>query len=151
MPEQFTNALPWIWIAAGAVMIVAEFAVPGLILIFFGIAAVLTGILASFGILTDVVSQAFFWAISSFVLLLLLRSQVKRFFPAFERYEPADEIEGMKGRIVDVMEEITPENPGRVSFQGSSWIACSSAPIAAGGKAKITGRDNLVLYVEPVD
>ena len=37
---------------------------------------------------------------------------------------------------------------GRVRVKGEIWLARSSAPLAAGSRVKIVGRDGLVLRVE---
>jgi len=150
--EEFVHLAPWIWIVLGVVLIVSEFFVPGLIVIFFGVSAVITGIVSYFGLIQGISLQFFFWAVLSFVLLILLRAQVKKWFPSLEAYEPANADRDMIGREVEVIEDVGDEsNPGRIRYLGTSWKAASSGGvIRAGEKAKITGRDNLLLYISPL-
>jgi membrane-bound serine protease (ClpP class) len=41
-------------------------------------------------------------------------------------------------------------NDGRVRVKGEIWLARSNAPLAAGSRVKIVGRDGLVLVVQPL-
>ena len=140
----------WIWIGLGVALIAFEFAIPGLVAVFFGVGAILTGLLVALGVLDSPPAQVLFWVVSSGVAFFTLREQVRRWFPAFERYKPPTGEDDLIGKEVEVIEAITEAEPGRVRFQGSSWKAiCRSGPVAAGLRVKITGRDNLVLYVSP--
>ncbi len=141
------------WVILGVILLGLEFVIPGAVIMFFGLGAVLTGLAVALGLIKGLLGQLLFWAISSLVLFLLLRNQVKKWFPALERYELYDEDDDIRGKIVDVIKDIHPgEEKGRVRYQGSLWQAKSeNAVLKAGQKAKITGRDNLLLYVEPPD
>ncbi len=141
----------WIWIGGGVLLVLLEFAIPGLVVIFFGVGAILTGVLVAFGLLDTLTSQFMMWILASAVLFFGLRGQIQRWFPALERYvPPADNLE-ILGSVAQVIETITPDEPGRVRFQGTTWKAVSrSTRIEAGQTVKITGRDNLILYVQPL-
>ena len=140
------------WIVLGVVLIVLELVVPGAVIVFFGVGAILTGILVSLGLLEGFGNQLLFFAISSMVLVLLLRKQVAQWFPALGDYNPYNEEEDLSGRIVEVLQDVKPDSDeGQVRYQGTTWKAKSKVSvISAGQKAKITGRDNLLLYVESV-
>ncbi len=49
-----------VWLIIGVILVIMEFAVPGVILVFFGVGAILTAILAWTGILNSVAVQAIF-------------------------------------------------------------------------------------------
>lgn len=139
------------WIIFGVVLIIAEFAVPGAIVIFFGAGAVAVGALTMLGILTDLTGQLLAWAVLSLVMVLGFRRKVAEWFPSLERYDPkTDEMETV-GKVVEVLEDVRPDSDaGRVRFQGSSWQARSVAgPVYQGARAKIVARENLLLLVEP--
>jgi membrane protein implicated in regulation of membrane protease activity len=140
-----------VWIIAGVVLIVLEFVIPGAVVIFFGGGAILTGALTLAGVLPDLKTQLLTWVLSSLFLVLLFRRKIGQWFPAFERYDPRPEPVEMLGRRVTVLEDILPDsNGGRVRFQGATWQAATTGgPIYAGGDAKIVGRKNLLLIVEP--
>jgi len=139
------------WIVFGVVLIVAEFAVPGAIVIFFGVGAVAVGVLTSLGILVDLTGQFLAWAVLSLIMVLFFRRKGAEWFPSLERYDPkTDEMETV-GKIVEVLADVKPDaDTGRVRFQGSSWMARSTgAPVYEGAYAKIVARENLLLLVEP--
>ncbi len=71
-----------IWFLAGLALILAEFMIPGVILIFFGVGAWMTAVTAWLGITPGWTSQLLTFAISSVVMLQLMPS---RFFSAREK------------------------------------------------------------------
>ena len=143
-----------VWLVLGVALIILEIVIPGAVVVFFGIGAIITGIAAALGLVKSVGGQLFLWASTSLILVLLLRKQVSRFFPALESYKPYDEAEDMKGKIVDVLEEVRPDDEsGRVRYQGASWKALTKGgtSLPAGSRARIVSRENLLLYVEATD
>jgi len=140
-----TEAALYIWIVLGVGLIVLEFIVPGLVVVFFGVAALVVALAISLGFFPAWQSQVFVWAIVSLLLILALRRQFRHWFPSLE--EVGHPEESLMGEIVEVLEEIPAGGEGRVRFQGTSWLARSNEAISAGEKAKITGRDNIILYV----
>ena len=141
------------WLVLGGALIIAEFVIPGAVVIFFGAGAILTGAATALGWLPGPGSQLLFWMLSSLVLVGALRRQVRRWFPALESYNPPDETADMLGRTVQVLEDVSSEHErGRVRYQGTTWQArMKTGHISAGNRAKISGRDDLVIYVEAVD
>ncbi|MCX8176628.1 MAG: nodulation protein NfeD, partial [Candidatus Bathyarchaeota archaeon] len=51
----------------------------------------------------------------------------------------------------DVVEEITPEKPGFIIYQGEYWKAKSSRKIGKGERVKVIGKEGPMLIVEPKD
>lgn len=139
------NWVLYLWIGLGLALIVLEFVVPGLIIVFFGAAALAVALLVSLGLFPAWQSQIFVWAVLSLVLILVLRRQVRRWFPSLE--EVGHPEESLVGESVQVLEDIPAGGEGRVRFQGSTWRAQSEEALSAGEVAKITGRDNILLYV----
>ncbi|MCR9143029.1 MAG: NfeD family protein [bacterium] len=141
------------WIIFGLVLIGLELAVPGAVIIFFGAGAVLTGLLTMAEALPGFQAQLLTWVLSSLVMVLLFRRKIANWFPALERYDPRPEPQEILGRRVEVTEDILPDRTdGLVRFQGANWQAATmGSPIYSGQSAKIVGRKNLLLIVEPVD
>lgn len=137
-----------VWIVGGLVVAFAELAIPGLIALFLGGGAVVTGVLVYFGWLDSIPSQLSAWICISLALFILFRDQVMKRFPSLEKRDAITEDQVMIGKIVPVIEQITPEKPGRVSVHQSSWKAVSSSTIEKGESARIIARDQLVLTVE---
>jgi len=57
-------------------------------------------------------------------------------------------VQGMIGEVGVAVGELNPE--GRIFVHGEYWNAVSSAPLAAGKRARVTAVDHLKLVVEPV-
>lgn len=153
MNDFFDSAFfgPAVWAGFGALLMIAEFFLPGAVTIFFGLGALLTGAATYYGLTESLYSQFFFWVSSSIVLTLLLRRQVVSWFPSIEKRERPLEEEIMIGKMVEALTDIDADSDaGRVRYLGSSWQARSvGAPIPRGGRSRIVGRENLLLLVEP--
>ena len=61
------------WIIAGLALVIAEFAISGLVVIFFGIAALLVGSLKFIGLLDDTTWELTVFAITSLLSLVFVR------------------------------------------------------------------------------
>lgn len=139
MMEQFdTTSL--FWLILGAVLIILEFIVPGAILAFLGIAALIVGGFYYYGMLSSILYGFIYWFIISLVLVFFLRSFVLRFMPADCRYQPVDEDDNATGSWAEVVEEIRPGQPGRIRFRGTTWQARGEGHCVKGAKVMIAGR-----------
>ncbi len=136
------------WLLLGILLVVSEFVVPGFVICFFGVAAILVaGLYALFP------SLAFSWAILIYIVLsLALVFASRRFLPKtfrgrtdVEKGDPDDD--GVRGERVRVAEAIAPDVPGKVEFRGSLWIAAAEEAVPAGAVVEIERRDNLTLHV----
>jgi membrane-bound serine protease (ClpP class) len=56
----------------------------------------------------------------------------------------------MVGCTATAMEALSPAAAGHVLVEGEIWRAVASAPAAAGAALRVTGRDQMLLQVEPV-
>ncbi len=66
-----------VWFLLGLVLAFLEFAVPGVVLIFFGIGAWIVSITTYIGLTNSLESQLILFAISSILLLIVLRKWIK--------------------------------------------------------------------------
>ena len=141
-------ALTWFLIGIGLLM--AEMAVPGLVLGFFAIGAWFVALLTWIGVTPSLNAQIFTFTLSSIGSLLLLRRYVKGWFVGDEgRDELADEF---IAKEVSVLEAIPGGHAtGKVELKGADWKARSTSPIPAGSLARVIERDGLCLVVEPLD
>jgi len=135
-----------VWFGFGVVLVLLEFVVPGVILVFFGAGAILTAILTWAGAIPRPACQLAVFGVSSLVLLFGLRRYAARFFKGATTEGQEDEYEG---KIAKVSRDIVPGSvDGRVYFEGTEWKAESSVEIAAGTSVRITGKKNITLIVE---
>jgi membrane protein implicated in regulation of membrane protease activity len=143
-----------LWFLIGLVFVVAELAVPGFILIFFGLGAwSAAGVCA----MTDIglTGQVAVFLASSVVLLVLFRKLGLRTFTgqSLSGEEEAPALEAV-GRTAQTITPISAVSGGKIKFRGSFWQAEADTDIPAGRTVRITGTrpgDNLTYVVEPLE
>lgn len=136
------------WIAAAAVLAIAELAIPGVFLMFFAIAAAITGVLAllfpELGLAGQLVSFAA-WSAAT----VLIGKRWYRDFPV-ESSDPLlnDRLARLIGETVTVVQPIR-DGSGRVRVGDGEWTAYGP-DTPAGTRMRVTGGDRGALRVEPL-
>jgi membrane protein implicated in regulation of membrane protease activity len=138
-----------IWFICGVVLVLLEFAVPGVILVFFGLGAWAAAITTYFGVTKSAASQLLVFAGSSVVLLVFLRRYIRSRFSGFvsERQAPDRNLDEFTGKTVVVLEDIAPMKPGKVEFKGAPWRAESDDSLKQGESGIIEKADGLTLKI----
>jgi membrane protein implicated in regulation of membrane protease activity len=134
-----------IWFIIGFILLLLEFAMPGLIIFFFGLGA---WVVACTLLFSDISfnSQLLLFIISSVASVLLFRKGIRKMLHS--RPGPDSIIEDeFKGKTAIAETDITPGKNGKVVFNGTSWGASSSDHILAGENVIITGNESIVLIV----
>ncbi|MDB5262216.1 MAG: hypothetical protein JWQ14_1497 [Adhaeribacter sp.] len=136
-----------LWFVLGLVFLLAELAMPGLIILFFGVGAWITALaylVFDFGFN----SQLAIFISSSLLCLALLR----RFLVKDKSSSATNELnQEFVGHTCTVSDSILPgPEGGRVKFRGSNWKAISHVPVAAGETVRIIAQDSIVLVVQPL-
>ena len=141
----------WLWIYAGAALMLLELIVPGFILCFFGLSA------ATVGVLRFAFGEAFTltWQLAAFsgfalLYLLLLRKWVTGIFSGFSVTSKTDFGHEALGRVGKVTVAIAPPLTGRVELGDAEWTAEADAPIAVGESVRVISQNNLTMKVEVV-
>lgn len=137
------------WLIAGVLMIVLEFAVPGFIIFFWGVGGIIVGLLL-LALDLPIYAQWGIFCVSSIVLLLAFRRFMPRVFGGREEQIgdlPPDDLE-CAGKSVEVVVDICPGKGGKVFFQGGEWNAVSDKEHRKGEYVRIVKRDNITLVVE---
>jgi len=137
-----------IWFLIGLVLLVLEFSAPGLIIAFFGVGAWVVALIA---LLFDIslTTQLLIFLITSILMLTFLRKSLRKVFK-LDSFELQNELEDFLGHTAEVTVKISPNKPGKVELNGTSWEAESSTEIAKGKTVKIIGRKSITFIVEPV-
>ena len=139
-----------IWFIAGFVLVLAEMALPGVILVFIGLGAWVAAFAAWQGWADTLAEQTAVFAVSALVLLLLLRALFKSWFSGFSRdAKPAGALEEYVGGRVRVITPVGPGLTGKVEYKGAQWSAEGPEPLPPGATAVITDVDGLCLRVKP--
>lgn len=143
--------LPLFWLIIGVMLLFLELAVPGFVLFFFGLGALITSAGAYLFDLSLNWQLALF-IVASLVSLFSLRNVIQRKFlqtPPGE--EEDDDVQlvtpGEKGVVSAAIE---PPAEGRIKYSGTFWRATSDEIIAEGEIISIVSQKRLVIHVEKV-
>ena len=140
-----------IWAIFGVILFLMELFMPGLVIFFFGLGALVTALTTSLSITVSLNSQLVVFIITSTLALLLFRKLIKKKFMGKSEMSDSDNYNIEIGKIVSVIELIEPsEVGGKVRYLGSPWSAESSERIGPGESVRITGFKNLTLLVEKI-
>lgn len=141
----------WLWIYAGAGLMLLELVVPGFILCFFGLSA------ATVGVCRFIFDEAFTptWQLAAFsvfaiLYIVLLRRWLKTVFMGVKSSGATDFDNESVGRIGRVTEAVNPPLAGRVMIGDAEWSAIADSPIAAGADVKVVAQKNLTMKVERI-
>jgi len=137
---------PWlVWFLAGIAVMLVELAIPGFVIIFFGLGSWGAAVVAFFS--PDSYSaQVAVFVIVSVVLLMTLRRVAMRVFVG-RSIGTGSEIEDSGnvpvGARITLDQDLEAGSIGRVRFRGTMWDAISEDRILAGSEAEITGVDKI--------
>ena len=137
---------PAVWMIAGLVIAALEMVVPGFVIIWFGVAAVLTGILAFF--VHNTYFQLGAFAVLSGLLVFLAQWIGRRI--TRPEPEPAG-ANRMPGAIGTVVQDILPGDVGRVKVTGEEWRAEAEVAIAKGKRIRVLRVEGTRVIVEPAE
>lgn len=142
------------WLIIGVMLFFLELALPGFILFFFGLAALITALVAWLTPL-EIAWQLAIFIFSSVASLVTLRDVIQRKFlnpKNPEAKEEADEdiMSAVPGDRAVVGVAITPPAEGRIKYSGTSWRATADEEIEEGEIVSVVRQDNLVIHVEKI-
>lgn len=139
---------PVYWLILGIGLLIVEVMTPGLVSLFFGMAALTVALIAWLLPLSQGMQWLVF-SIFSVVYILMLRKTLKKVFSGDK--EVSDRMnDDFSGRLAVVAEAIAPNKPGRVEFNGCNWTAEAEAEFQTGQSVRIVSKNNLTLKVESV-
>ncbi len=144
--ESIFQSIGFIWISVGIFMVIAEFIIPGVFISFLGIAAIVTGLILFFFEM-KFMNQIYLWAVLSAILIFFGGKFMERIFPSDKVVSEKIE-DSYIGKIVKVTQKVTPEQQGRILFQGTEWNAKSiGSEIQVGEYARIYDKENLTFII----
>lgn len=139
----------WHWLVLGLLLVLAELATAGgFYLIFFGVAALIVGVLAGFGMAGPLWAQLLMFSILSVATLVIFRARLL----SWVQHDPQrPEIDTLVGEIGVASEELIPGTVGRVEVRGAAWTARNTTGIAVsrGTRIRVVRVDGLTLDIEP--
>ena len=143
------DILWWHWMVLGLLLAAAEMAsAGGFYIIFFGVGAMVVGILSALGIAGPVWMQTFLFSAISIGSLALFRS---RLLKMMQPNPQAPSVDALVGEVAVATEDVAAGSIGKVELRGSSWSARNDAGVVVtrGTRCRVTGVDGLMLHVVP--
>ncbi len=142
----------WLWLYAGAILMLMEVMTPGFVIFFFGLSAATTGLMRfAFGDSFSLTWQLISFSALSIVYLVFLRRWVKSVFSGNVSGNGEADVENEHvGRVGKVTVAIAPPLSGRAEIGDAEWTAVADAPIPAGANVRVVAQENLTLRVEPI-
>jgi membrane protein implicated in regulation of membrane protease activity len=142
------------WLIIGVLLFFLELALPGFILFFFGLGAIITAA-AAWLTPISIAWQLGVFIVASVAALLTLRNFIQNRFlsqPVAEDGEPEDEdiVYAMPGDRGVVSTTINPPAEGRIKYSGTSWRATADEKIEEGEIISVVRQTDLVIHVEKV-
>lgn len=135
------------WLIIGVTLFILEMAVPGFILFFFGLAAMLTA-LGCYFFPWSVNTQLAVFLVLSLVSLFSLRGIVQKVFIGDKKEDGEDSIFASGGEKCVVTSTITPPAEGQVKFGGTFWRAEADDAIEEGTVVEIVKQKDLLITVK---
>lgn len=137
------------WLSIGVLLFVMEMAVPGFILFFFGLAAMITAA-GSYLFNWSLNIQLAVFLVASLISLFGLRSIVKKVMIGDKIDEGEDSILAKGGEHCTVTVAITPPGEGQVKFAGTFWRAEADEPIKEGAVVEVVYQEDLLIRVKKI-
>jgi inner membrane protein len=135
----------WLWLIVAAVLGIAELIVPGVYLIWIGLAALVTGV-ATLLLPLPVAAQFLLFAAMAFAAVYAGRRYLSNNPIVSDDPKLNDRGARLVGSIVTAVEPVDSAH-GRVKVGDSVWSA-RGADAAIGDRLRVTGSDGSVLFVE---
>jgi len=141
----------WLWLYAGAFLMLLELLAPGFVIFFFGLSAATVGVCRFvFGEAFSLTWQLAAFSVFSIVYLFALRRWLKKLFMGGKVETATDFDNEYVGRVGRVTEAIEPPLSGRVEIGDAQWTAVADAPVAAGATVRVISQNNLTMKIEEV-
>jgi membrane protein implicated in regulation of membrane protease activity len=139
----------WLWMYAGAFLMLAELASPGFVVFFFGLAAATVSMLKWIFPALPLWGQLAAFSVLSILYLLVLRKYLKKVFTGDKQESPSIDNEYI-GRVGRVVEVVRPDVPGRILLGDAEWTAKAATRLEPGTEVRVVAQENLTLAVEPI-
>ena len=137
-----------LWIIAGIVLILSELLATSVVAVFFGLAAIVVGLLLNFGLIESYSVQFLIFGVLSLLLLFSVRGRFKSWFVGYtaDSNEQPSRFSEDIGSRVSVHSDFV-QGAGRVVLNGVQWDAESTDELKAGDVAWVTANQGIKLQV----
>ena len=135
----------WMWVILGLVLAAIELASPGgFFIIFFGVAAIVVGILEATGLAGSAWVQ---WLLFPIIAIIALRLFRKPLLQLLHVGEDSRQVDSLVGEVAVLSSSLEPGQHGRAELRGSSWQVrnVDTAPLSSGQRARVVAINGLML------
>lgn len=141
----------WHWIVGGIALVIAELVVPSFFIVWFGLGALLVGLLM-LGIDLSPTAQLGVWSIASLAMVVLWFRVFKQSFIKTRAGTADGDVIGEIGLLVNA---VAPFERGKVRFQrpvlgSEEWVCLADTAIAAGDRVRVVAVEGSFLKVGKV-
>jgi len=137
----------WLWLLLGLGLLAVEAATPGgFVALFFGIGAIVVGVLTAAGLADAAWLQWILFSALSVVSLALLRGPLRARLQLRGNVAAVDSLVGEEAVVI---EELAAGGVGKVELRGSSWSAraAGEGPLPKGYRGRVERVEGLTLWV----
>jgi hypothetical protein len=141
----------WHWIVGGIVLVLAELVIPSFFIVWFGLGALLVGLLAlAFDL--SLTAQLATWTLATLAMVFLWFRVFKQSFVKTRAGTADGEAIGEIGLLVGA---VAPFERGKVRFQrpvlgSDEWVCLADTAIAAGDRVKVVAVEGSFLKVSKI-
>jgi membrane protein implicated in regulation of membrane protease activity len=138
----------WVWVLAGLALLAVEVLTPGgFFVLFFGLGALVVGLLVAVGIGGPPWAQWLMFSVLSVVSLLLFRRRLIDFFRAGEGRGVG--VETLIGDAGVLLEDVAPGAIGKAELRGTVWTVrgAEDRPLKRGQRVRVQRVEGLTLWV----
>lgn len=132
----------------GLLLLAAEMAVPGgIVLLFFGAAALVVGLLVAPGLAIPAWMEFALFSLLAVGSLLTLRGPIQRWLKRSQM--PAVEVDSLLGETAVLAQDLAPGARGQAELRGTTWSARNAGQqtLAAGQECVVERVEGLTLFV----
>jgi membrane protein implicated in regulation of membrane protease activity len=149
--EQSLEPQWWQWIVGGIVLVMLELVIPSFFVIWFGLGAIIVGLLLLVAPGLPLAAQVLLWAVASVAMTVL-------WFRVFKRIKAktlAGTADSAIGEIGLLVSTVAPFTRGKVRFQRpilglEEWPCSADAEISVGARVKIVSVEGSFVKIAPV-
>jgi membrane protein implicated in regulation of membrane protease activity len=138
----------WLWVLVGFGLLVVETLTPGgFFFVFFGIAALVVGVLAALGASgPDWMEWLLFTVFSVAGISFFRRPLMRRF-----NLDQGKQVDNLVGETAIPLEEIPPGGVGKAEMRGSAWSArnAGAVKLSPGQRCRVERIEGLSLWLRP--
>lgn len=138
---------PAFWLIFGLVLIILEITTLTFILLWVGIAAIITGISAL--MFPSLSIQLIIFSVATLLLLIYTRPLTRRWRKRTPNIQSG--VYALIGKEGIIVEEVTEHKNGSVKIGGEIWSAASDTRLDVGQKVVVTGVEGVTLKVKEID